>query len=67
MVEEDQSGNVERSATQNEYNDVEKVVAAHIPSPSAVCAMLSDAEEMCDKCNIPIAASSLRRAKGQIE
>ena len=37
--------------------------AAHIPSPSAVSAMLSEEEQMCYKCNIPIAASSLRRAK----
>ena len=41
--------------------------AAHIPSPSAVSAMLSEAEQMCYKCNIPIAASTLRRAKREIE
>ena len=63
MEDEEKSKNAQSSATENEDNDAENFVAAHIPSQSAVSAMLYEAEEMSCKCYIPIAASSLRRAK----
>ena len=55
------------SATENEDDDGENVVVAHIPSPSTVSAMLSEVEEMCYKFNILIAACTIRRAKREIE
>ena len=61
------SGNVVSIATENEDVDGESVVSSNIPSPSAVSAMLSQAEDVCYKCNIPIAASPLRHAKRQSE
>ena len=67
MVEEDESKNVQISATENVNDDGENVVAAHIPSSSAVSAMISETEEMFHKCNILFAASSQRRAEREIE
>ena len=67
LAEEEESKNVLRSTTDNEDDDGENDVAAHIPSPSADIAMLSEADQMCYKCDVSIAASSLRRAKREIE
>ena len=47
MVEEEESKSVQSSATENMDDDGENIVAAHIPSPSAVTVIFSDAEEMC--------------------
>ena len=67
MAEEEESKNVQSSATENEDDNGENVVTAHIHSASAVSARLSEAEEeMCYECNIPIVAFSLRRAKGEV-
>ena len=46
MAEEEDSKDVLSSGTENENDDGENVVAAHIPSPSAVSAMLCEAEEI---------------------
>ena len=61
------STNVQIRAPENQDNDGDNFVTAHIQSSSTVSAMLSEEEEMCSECSIPIGASSLRRAKGEIE
>ena len=65
--EEEESENGPRIAAENKDDDGGNDFASHIPSPSAGSAMLSEAEQMCYKCNTAIADSSLRRAKRAIE
>ena len=67
MAEGQESNGVQSSSMEKEDDDGGNVVAAHTPSPSAVSALLSEAGGMDYKCNISIAASSLRRAKREIE
>ena len=46
MPEEQESNDVQNSGTENEDNDGNNIAFAHIPSPSAVNAMLSETEEI---------------------